>query len=79
MGTTTVLGYAEEYREQQLLLAPLLELTLEASTIPPLLGLDKTVQRVQLLQGNPNLEDNPGLDQVLGIPAYVSSFGKASG
>lgn len=68
-----MLGYAEEYRAHQLALAPLLQFTFEGHTIPPPVGIDMIVQRVQLLQRNPTLEDNAGLDRILGLPLYVHS------
>lgn len=69
LGTTSVLGYAEEYRERQLALAPLLQLTFEAQSVPPPLALDVIAARIQLLQANPTLEDNAGLERLLGLPA----------
>ncbi|KIX08174.1 uncharacterized protein Z518_02830 [Rhinocladiella mackenziei CBS 650.93] len=71
LGTTSVLGYAEEYREYQLTLKLQLQLSLEAQTIPPPMALDAIVERIQLLQRSPTLEDNVKLDQILGlVPAF---------
>lgn len=69
LGTTSVLGYAEEYRERQLALAPLLQLTFESQSVPPPLALDVIASRIQLLQANPTLEDNAQLEKLLGLPA----------
>jgi len=68
MGTISVLGYTEEYRERQLAAQVQLQLTLEGTTTPPVQTIQTIVQRIQLLQGNPNLEDNAGLDRILGQP-----------
>lgn len=65
MGTTSVLGYTEEYRERQLAAQIQLRLTLEGTTTPPVQAIQNIVQRIQLLQANPTLEDNAGLDRLL--------------
>jgi len=66
MGTVSVLGYTEEYRERQLAAQGQLQLTLEGATIPPVQAIQTIIQRIQLLQGNPNLEDDAGLQRILG-------------
>jgi hypothetical protein len=70
-GTVTVSGYSEEYREHQLLVAPLLNLALEGTSVLPVLPLDKIVERIRLLQRQPTLEDNNALREVLGLSQYV--------
>lgn len=67
LGTISILGYSEEYRERQLAAQPQLQLTLEGRTIPPLQAVTTVVDRIQLLQANPALEDNVGLDRLLGL------------
>jgi hypothetical protein len=71
-GTVSICGYSEEYREHQLLAAPLLNLALESTTTFPTMELDKIVDRIQLLQRQPTLEDNEGLRKVLGLSQYVN-------
>ncbi|KAI9781776.1 MAG: hypothetical protein M1839_005769 [Geoglossum umbratile] len=71
-GTVTVSGYSEEYREHQLLAAPLLNLALEGATVLPVLPLDKIVERIRLLQRQPTLEDNNALRETLGLSQLES-------
>lgn len=66
-GTTSVTGYTEEYREYQLLQVPLLNLLFEAQTVPPVMTIDKIVERILRLQSQPTLEDNKGLAEILGL------------
>ena len=68
LGTVSVSGYTEEYREYQLSLKPALSLILEAQTIPPVMNIASIVSRLQLLQLQPNLEDNQKLAEILGLP-----------
>lgn len=68
MGTLSVLGYSEEYRERQLAAQINLQLTFESATVPPIQTIHTVVQRIQLLQGSPTLEDNVGLRRLLGLP-----------
>lgn len=70
-GTVTVRGYSEEYRAQQVLRAPLLNLTLESSITPPVMTTARIVERLGQLQLSPTLEDNGTLKQILGISSYV--------
>lgn len=61
------MGYTEEYREYQLTLRPQLNLVLEVETIPPTTAIENIVERLQLLCGQPDLEDNTKLAEILGI------------
>ncbi|KAL2812473.1 hypothetical protein BJX63DRAFT_242386 [Aspergillus granulosus] len=65
-------GYSEEYRLQQLRAAPLLNITLEASTVLPEIPLSKIIQRLRKLQGSPQLEDNEGLCELIGLSAATA-------
>lgn len=65
-GTTTVGGYSEEYRSHQLLLAPALNLHLEASVGLPTIPLSQIVTRLQTLKFA-RLEDDQGLVKFLGL------------
>ena len=71
-GTVTVSGYSEEYREHQLLAAPLLNFALEGTAVLPAMPLDKIVERIRLLQRQPTLEDNGALREILGLSQYVN-------
>jgi hypothetical protein len=70
-GTVTISGYSEEYREHQLLIAPMLQLSLESTTALPVISLDTIVQRIQTLKISPTSEDNEGLRGLLGLSQYV--------
>jgi hypothetical protein len=70
-GTVTISGYSEEYREHQLLAAPMLNFALEGATVLPAMPLDKIVDRIRLLQQQPTLEDNESLRGILGLSQYV--------
>lgn len=70
-GTVSISGYSAEYREQQLLAAPLLNLTLESTSVLPTMALHKIVDRIQLLRRQATLEDNDGLREILGLSQYV--------
>jgi hypothetical protein len=71
-GTTSVLGFTEEYRECQLLSVPPIQIFFESQSVPPAMILSEIVEKIQLVQRNPTLEDNARLDRILGVPAYVS-------
>jgi hypothetical protein len=71
-GTVSISGYSGEYREQQLLAIPLLNLILESENTLPTMALDKIVSRIQLLRRQPTLEDNEGLRDILGLSQYVN-------
>jgi hypothetical protein len=73
-GTTTVGGYSEEYRSHQLLLAPALDLHLEASVGLPTITLARIVARIQTLRYS-RLEDDQGLATFLGLSQYVEIKG----
>ncbi|KAL4932031.1 uncharacterized protein BDV17DRAFT_254769 [Aspergillus undulatus] len=66
-GTVRMAGYSEEYRLQQLRASPLLSLTLESSSVLPEIPLSKIVERLRKLQGSPQLEDNEGLCELIGL------------
>jgi hypothetical protein len=70
-GTISISGYSEEYRNRQLLRSPLLNLTLEGTSILPTMALDKIVDRIRLLQRQPTLENNEFLKEILGLSQYV--------
>ncbi|KAL3444658.1 hypothetical protein BJX65DRAFT_169482 [Aspergillus insuetus] len=71
-GTLRMAGYSEEYRLQQLRAAPLLNLTLEANTVLPEIPLSKIIERLRKLQGSPQLEDNEGLCEFIGLTAATA-------
>src|ERR1700721_2234281 len=71
-GTVTISGYSEEYRDQQLSILPLFNITLEGNTVIPPMALDKIVDRIRLLQRQPTLEDNKTLGEILGLSQYVN-------
>lgn len=66
-GTITISGYSEEYRTQQLQVAPFLKLALEAPTCLPEISLSTIIERIRKLQLQPTLEDNEGLRVILGL------------
>ncbi|KAJ3497764.1 hypothetical protein NLG97_g1647 [Lecanicillium saksenae] len=68
-GAITIIGYSEEYRIYQLDVKPALQLHLESQTFPPLMEMDAIVERLELLQKNPTMEDNAGLWRILGLTA----------
>ena len=70
-GTVSISGYSEEYREQQLLRAPLLNIALEGATALPVVQLDNIVTRIRSVQLQPTLEDDEGLKSLLGLSQYV--------
>lgn len=72
-GTVSITGYSEEYRAQQLLRNPMLNLILEGTTTIPPMTLDKVVDRIRLLQRQPTLEDNETLREILGMSQYADS------
>lgn len=63
----SVLGYTEEYREYQLAIKAQLSLHLIAKNGPPLMDSGKILDRLLKLQADPNLEDNVGLSEILGV------------
>lgn len=71
LGTVSISGYSEEYREHQLLIAPMLQLSLESTSTLPVIPLDKIVQRIQTLKISPTSEDNEGLRGLIGLSQYV--------
>ena len=71
-GTVSISGYSEEYREQQLLRAPLLNISLEGTTALPVVQLDNIVNRIRKVQLQPTLEDDEGLKVLLGLSQYVA-------
>jgi len=66
-GTTSLNGYSEEYRNDQLLKMPAVQLALEASVGFPVVSIDKIVRRLTLLQLSPTYEDDAGLKEFLGL------------
>ncbi|KAL4789305.1 hypothetical protein BDV19DRAFT_374338 [Aspergillus venezuelensis] len=72
-GTVRMAGYSEEYRLQQLRASPMLNLTLEASTVLPEISLSKIVERLRRLQASPQLEDNEGLCELIGLTQATGS------
>jgi hypothetical protein len=71
-GTVSIAGYSREYREHQLIKAPILSLALEGTTVLPTMTLDKTIDRLRVLQRRPTFEDNDGLRDILGLSQYVN-------
>ena len=76
-GTVSISGYSGEYREQQLLAAPFLDLILESANTLPTMELDKIVDRIQLLRRQATLEDNEGLRDILGLSQYVDQSARS--
>jgi hypothetical protein len=70
-GTVSISGYSEEYREHQLLKSPRLNITLESTSPPPAMAIEKIVDRIRLLQRQPTLDDNTALMEILGLSQYV--------
>jgi hypothetical protein len=66
-GTVTVGGYSEEYRLHQLIIAPALNLSLEAQVGLPTMSLDLIVARLRKIQLSPTFEDSDGLKPFLGL------------
>lgn len=71
--TVSITGYSEEYREHQLLIAPLLQIALEGTSCLPTMQLDRIVDRLRNHQLQPSLEDNEGLREFLGLSQYLIS------
>jgi hypothetical protein len=71
-GTVSISGYSEEYREQQLLRAPLLNIALAGTTALPVVSLDAIVDRIRKVQLQPIVEDDEGLKEFLGLTQYVT-------
>jgi hypothetical protein len=67
IGTVSVSGFSEEYREHQLSIQPMLSLHLEAEVGFPVISLDKIVARIKLVQASITLEDDAGLKEFLGL------------
>ena len=70
-GTCSVSGYSEEYRTQQLLISPLLNLQLEGGSVLPDISIGTIVDRIRLLKLRPTLEDNANLANLLGLSQCV--------
>ncbi|KAL9036918.1 MAG: hypothetical protein Q9214_005926, partial [Letrouitia sp. 1 TL-2023] len=66
-GTISISGFSEEYREHQLSVSPLLQLNLEGPSIFATVSIDKIVQRLRMVQKQPEVEDDEGLKQFLGL------------
>ena len=66
-GTTSIVGYSEEYRAQQLAQAPLLRFVLEANSCLPQIPLSKIVDRIRKIKFQPNQEENEGLREFLNL------------
>ena len=71
-GTSSISGYSEEYRAQQLLNYPLLNLQLEGDSVLPEIPMGNIVDRLRMLRLRPTLEDNTSLAEVLGLSQYVT-------
>jgi len=71
-GTASISGYSEEYREDQLLRYPMLNISLEGTSTLLTMPLDKIVDRIRLLKGQPTLEDNDALKDILGLSQYAN-------
>ena len=71
-GTTTVGGYSEEYRAQQLLKYPLIEVALEGDSILPDISLSKIIARLRFREMERTIEDNVGLVDLIGLSQYVA-------
>jgi hypothetical protein len=65
-GTTSVSGYSEEYRLQQLGLNPMLQINLESNAILPDPPMKKIVERYKILRMTMQ-EDNQALADLLGL------------
>ena len=70
-GTVSIAGYSEEYREYQLLIAPLLNIALEGTNCLPTMPVDRILDRLRKLQLQPSLKDNEGLRDFLGLSQYL--------
>jgi hypothetical protein len=66
-GTIGISGYSEEYREHQLLIAPLVNIAFEGQETLPTFPLDRIVKRIRTLLVAPNQEDNETLREMMGI------------
>lgn len=71
-GTSSISGYSEEYRAQQLLNYPLLNLQLEGDSVLPEIPMGNIVDRLRMLRLRPTLEDNTSLAEVLGLSQLSS-------
>jgi hypothetical protein len=74
-GTVTISGYSAEYREQQLLATPYLNLVLQSANVLPTMALNTIVDRIKLLQRRVTFEDNEGLREILGLSQCVNQSG----
>ena len=66
-GTVTVSGHSEEYRTQQLRIAPLVTMALLGTSVLPEIKLSTVIERLRRLQRSPSLEDHPDLARLLGL------------
>lgn len=66
-GTVSINGYSEEYREHQLVIAPILSLALEGPSCFEAVPLDTVVNHIRRVQLQPTLEDDESLKVVLGL------------
>ncbi len=71
-GTTTVGGYSEEYRTQQVLKFPLIEVALEGDNVLPDISLSKIIARLRFREVERSREDNVGLVDLLGLSQHVT-------
>ena len=72
-GATTVGGYSEEYRSQQLQKYPLIEVALEGDNVLPDIALSKVITRLRFREAERAIEDNVGLVDLLGLSQHVPS------
>ena len=66
-GTVGISGYSEEYRMHQLVIQPLLNLSLEGSAPLRDVAIDSVVAHMRRVQLRPNTEDDDGLMTLLGL------------
>lgn len=66
-GTVGISGYSEEYRTHQLIIQPLLNLSLEGSTAFREVNMDTVVSHIRRVQLRPNTEDDESLKQLFGL------------
>ena len=70
-GTVGISGYSEEYRTHQLLISPLLNLSLEGQTGFREVPIDTVVSHMRRVQMRPNTEDDEALKNLFGLSQYV--------
>ena len=66
-GTVGISGYSEEYRVHQLIVQPMLNLSLEGSTPLREVSIDNVVAHMRRVQLRPNVEDDESLKNLLGL------------